>query len=487
MKKTISILIILQLILTMVVTASAETHGEYTAIDMPAGCLTSKGFLSEATAGTITDAEAVNPHFFVGSIGGAPHAVSKESMDELLTDGSFIWKEIPFKVNTLDNQKSMMGCTSNKITIPTGYYSKVHVLVIDSPTNTGDNNIYRGMLSPDSSGETGLPKGTEEVVAELEWAKVKATDNLAGKAKPKLKVQTLEISDKTKRFNKVSLWLQPTATKRILAVAVEGLKGDEWKPVIEAKIAKLPDSILSADFNMEVYDEVTGCIEKATLTGANVDSMAGIDKYNNLKNEIKEKIVTVKNYIENTDAEKIMLDINFSTSVSENSAIKDNFNVSLKGQDIPFEIEMLTTEEKITGIRIITENKLNYSDEIMVVVSKNIANGEDEKFTLSEDYEITFKPTAPTIYVKEFKEENGKITVKLVNNDKENAKSYALTLGVYNEDNQMKNNKVFSGELEKNDEIEFECEFELSGEYSVGCFLLNSFSEMQYLNCPIIK
>ena len=197
MKKVISILVVLQLILSLAVVASAEIYGKYTAIDLPTACLTSKGFLSEITEGTVTDSEAVYPHFFVGSLGGSPHAISKESMDMLLTDGCFTWNEIPFNIRTLDNQNSVMGCTSNKVIIPTGYYSKVHVLYVDSATNTGDNTIYRGMLGPDASGETSLSMVKDEVAAELEWAKVKMSDNLSGKAKPKLKVQTLEISDKT--------------------------------------------------------------------------------------------------------------------------------------------------------------------------------------------------------------------------------------------------------------------------------------------------
>jgi len=486
MKKAISIFIVLQLILSFTTFATAA-NGEYTAVDLPAGCLTSKGFLSESTAGTITDAEAVNPHFFVGSIGGTPHAVSKESMDALLTDGVFTWKGIPFNVKTLDNQKSMMGCTSTKVEIPTGYYSKVHVLVIDSPTNTGDNNIYRGMLGPDASGETSLPKSKEEFVTELEWAKVKASDNLTEKAKPKLKVQTLEISDKTKRFNRVSLWLQPTATKRIIAVTVEGLSGDEWKPVIENKIAKLPDSILSSEFNMQVYEEVAGFIEKATETGANIEAINGIEKYNNLKKEIAEKIVSVENYLENTDSDKIRMDINFTTPISEKSVKKDNFTVTLNGNSLEFDVEAIKEDDVIKGIRVITENKLNYNDEIEIVASKNIANGEDEKFTLVNDYEIVFKPTAPSIYIKEVKNENGKVTVTLKNNDKENAGSYALTLGVYDTDNQMKESKVFSGEIEKETEIELECEFEIGNADKIGCFLLDSFMTMNYLNCPIIK
>ena len=119
--------------------------------------------------------------------------------------------------------------------------------------------------------------------------------------------------------------------------------------------------------------------------------------------------------------------------------------------------------------------------------TKNIANGEDERFTMENDYVITFTPKAPSVFIQNLKNENGKVTVMLANNDKENSNGYVMILGIYSKDNQMKDSRVFSGDLEKNSEIKLEYEFEMDGEDRIGCFLLDSFLTMNYLNCPVIK
>lgn len=482
MKKAISIFIVFQLILSMAAFASAA-NGEYTTIDLiNSSAVTSKAYLSKETAGTIQN--PAYPDFFMTGNGAKAYAVSKESMDALLDDGVIKHNGISFKVNTADNQKVAIGSTSNRVKIPAGNYSKVHVLYTGSDSNY--ITIYRSVFSTGGT-EVSINRIADEYVADLEWANVKATDNLAGMSKPKLKMQTYEITNKTYEYNQISFWIEANAPIRILAVTVESLSGDEWKPVIESKLAKLPNSITSPLFDMTIFEDVENLIAKAIASGANIEAITGIDKYNNLKNEIQKQIVAVESYDEKTDSEKIRVDINFTTSVSESSVKKDNFTVTSNGKALEFDVEAIKEEDVIKGIRIITENKLNYNDEIEIVVSKNIANGEDEKFTLMNDYEIVFKPTAPSIYIKEIKNENGKVTVTLKNNDEENAESYALTLGVYSTDNQMKESKVFSGEIEKETEIELECEFEIGNEDRIGCFLLDSFMTMNYLNCPIIK
>jgi len=290
MRKLLSfVLTVAMIVSTMTINvatvSAAVTHGEYTSIDMPSGCLTSKAFLSESTAGTITN--AAYPDFFMGSGVGKAYAVSKESIDAMITNGVLTAQGIPFKVKTLDNEKSAMGSTGTKVTIPTGYYSKIHVLTVGSPDYTGDNNIYRGMLSPDVSGETSMNKIANEYIADLKWAKVTAADDFTGKDNPKLIVETFEITDKTKRFNQVSLWLQGTSSKRILAVTTEGLKGAEWNPIIATKIAALPEASAYTEANYNAFEEVEKLVNLAKAGGADISQIEGIAKFNQIKAKIQ--------------------------------------------------------------------------------------------------------------------------------------------------------------------------------------------------------
>ena len=288
MKKILSFMLTVAMLMSVmtfnVTKASAAVHGEYTAIDLTnSSAVTSKAFLSEATAGTITDAQY--PDFFMGNGIGKAYAVSKESMDKLLVDGTITYKGIPFKVNSADNQKVAIGCTGNKVQIPAGNYSKIHVLLVGSPDYTGDNTIYRGAITT-SGVEIGTNRTADEFVADLEWAKVTPNDDFTGKDKPKLVMQTYEINDKTQVFDRVSFWMNSDASRRIIAVTVEGLSGNDITPIITQKLASLPeaDSYTGADYS--VYAELDKLIQKAKADGVDLSAIAGIEKYY----EIKEKI-----------------------------------------------------------------------------------------------------------------------------------------------------------------------------------------------------
>ena len=289
MKKLLSVILSVAMVMSIATFNAIETaavvHGEYTTIDLTnSSAVTSKAFLSETTAGTITDAKY--PDFFMGNGIGKAYAVSKESMDKLLVDGTLTYKGIPFKVNSADNQKVAIGCTSNKVEIPVDNYSKIHVLLVGSPDYTGDNTIYRGALTP-SGVEIGTNRIADEFVADLEWAKVTPNDDFTGKDKPKLVMQTYEINDKTKVFDRVSFWMNSDASRRIIAVTVEGLSGEEWNPILSQKLSALPEADSYTDADYDVYSEVDKLVRKAEESGADVSTITGIEKYNQIKEKIK--------------------------------------------------------------------------------------------------------------------------------------------------------------------------------------------------------
>lgn len=219
--------------------------------------------------------------------------------------------------------------------------------------------------------------------------------------------------------------------------------------------------------------------------GFNLDSISNRDDFQKLEN----KFVSIKDYVDITDDENITLEIKFNVPISKDSVDKKNFTVIQRDDEKDFSLEEIKTNDDITGVRIVTENELNYADEIQVTVSKEIKSAEDEKFTMAAEREITFIPKAPTVFIKNLQKtiSEGKTVIKgeLKNNSTMREK-YVLILGIYSDDNEMVSRSVASGMIDAGETIDIHKTLE-STDNNIEGTLITGIDDFKILNSVIVE
>lgn len=487
-KRVLSAFLTIQFAISMLVcvSAKAEENIYYQTIDL-SGNYNSAVYLSQDTAGTYTNDTVKYPDFFVGQLAGTkyiPYALSKESIEAMTSDGIFNQNNVPFELKPSDNQKSACGSACGSIEVPKGYYTYVKVLTVTTPENYGDQNIYSGALSTEVSGEISMRRQQIEELTDsgAEWAKVLPEDDFSTKAKPKLLLEKYKISDNTKIIRAINLWLQPTSSKRILAMTM-GQTESEVKAQMERDI----NAVLSDEApSREKVENLQKYIDQMEKQGFSTDSIENIDTFKDLKN----KFVDVKGYDLSTDFEYNRINITFTAPVSEDSLTDSNFTVLSDNEEQEYIVKPIFEDEKVMGAQILAENKFDYSNDIEVTVSSKIKNALDERFSLGEDYKISFRPKAPSVYIEKVDvdktEDTAKVSIRLKNNSEEVC-GYALTIGSYTKDGEMTDKELIKGEVSEKGEVLLEKTVKIDAESSVECYLFDSFEKMNILNKPIIK
>lgn len=489
-RKIISVLLTVQFIISMIVNVSAEEIN----IDIPLDLsqrLNSKIFLQADEAGTVENPKS--PDYFISTDGDKAVGLNKDVFDAGCEGDVLTYNGTEYIVKSdVNGNDSIYGNKfGSTFTVSENYYIGFKALAVTSADDTSNNGrIYIGFKFTDGTSQTMSIRpisheNTSETNKVLSTGTVSLDSETVTTENGNIYEYTVMVNDSNagKKLKSVDIWSEAKCRARIIAITLIQSKAGALK-----KIEEDISSVISEENpSQEKILELKNYIELVEEHGVSADSIEGMEEFK----ELEKKFISVRDYSEKTDFDNIMLDINFTTPVAESSVTKENFKVSSNDTELDFEIEAIKAEEKITGVRVILENRLNYSDEIKVIVSKNVKNGEDENFLLGEDYEILFKPTAPTVYIDEVtvgrKETGADVSVKLINNDEAAEHGYALTVGIYTDEGEMRWRQMFCGTLTPDGEIVLDGTFEIDGDYSVECYLLNSFGEMQLLNYPVIK
>lgn len=479
MKKIISILLTLQLVVSMLAVANAEgTKYYYTEVDLT-NYFDTVAFLSDKSK--LSD--YASPNLFIETNGGkssTAFAVDKTNFDQKYTNGKFTTEDgTPYAIKSNDGTpgafKAGKGDSSgNGYRFSSGYYSQIKVLALRPLQNPGVGGEHDYVAHTTFSGSTKnqdyyLNNGVK--AKNVGTVKYINDDSTANK---NLLEYTLNTDNST-LLNKVTVYYLGRNTMRVIAVTLVQTDADVKKYIDEKVSSVLALETPSEDKVLEISEYM----DKMSKQGFDLNTVTGITEFNQLKS----KFVSVKDYKENTDSEYVKMSINFSTPVTEDTAVKSNFSVTRKNENVDFELETVKTGDKITGVVLKMKNDINYSDEIKIVVSKNLKNADDEKFTLGKDKEITFTPTAPTLYIKGMtvtkSGDKSNVNLELKNNSTD-SQNYVLIVGIYSKNNEMIDKKVWTGTFDPTDK--FEKEFD-SGEYTVEATLLNSLTELKILDC----
>jgi len=225
------------------------------------------------------------------------------------------------------------------------------------------------------------------------------------------------------------------------------------------------------------FMEIDKYIDEIVEAGVNIEGTKGLEEFNALK----AKFVKVVDTSSVTDDDFVKIDVNFSCEITPDSINKNNFRVEQAGVELDFELEELVDEGKVTGVRIVAENTMNYIDDIKVTVFGNIKNAEDESFTLGNSYEFVAEHKAPSVYIKNVSKNGNNIKVELSNNSQEE-KTYALTVAIYTNDDEMKDCYIKTGKLAENLIID-DISFDIQADDRLECYLLETFTSMKSANC----
>ena len=348
MKKLISLILTLGLLMTSVnmavpgvsaATVDAENFELYTTIDMSA-YYNVKQYLSEETAGTISEDEALGTYDFFkepetnGKI-IKPYAISKEAMDEFITDGIATFDGVPFKVSTPDNEKGAYK-QGSAITVPTGYYKRIKLLTVSAPETIGNNYIY-----PSVKTVSGLEKSIGEItkggilVGNVSLAKVYATDEITdseGNIKTsKISVVTINVPEGYEELKSFKLWTLAGGNLRILGATLVGPVGDEWNSIIAEKIEALPEKDAITESNYTAVEEIADIIKLAKKDGADTSKIEGIEKYNEIKRyvEAKKELYTMVDISSKFNA-KVFLSTETAGTLEADSVAAPDFFVAKK-------------------------------------------------------------------------------------------------------------------------------------------------------------
>ena len=122
---------------------------QYVTIDLN---YNSKSFLTSAQAGTVADEDIAGSNYFLGNTLTATDAfaLNKDNVLPLLEGNILYHNYIPYKMNILGDDKD--SCNLSGITIPSGQYEEIKVLVATSePSNSEYGRVYTGLTYQDGT------------------------------------------------------------------------------------------------------------------------------------------------------------------------------------------------------------------------------------------------------------------------------------------------------------------------------------------------
>jgi len=445
-------------------------------------------FLSEGEIGT---ERAVKPNFFISKDGNEPFALNRDKLKEYLDEDGYTKTGTKYyiDINNIDKNAvyANQGGKGDPI-IPKGYYVGYRVLATSTKRDTSNNGvIYVGLPTKNVPNRSArhdvwghndagaptpyMPLGTvginDGVVSEI-GGNIYEIE--------KMIPQNSGDSEDEKKYGimptKISFWSESPSTVRILALTLLMSEAGAKK-----KLEDDISSLLSGTPTTETVLEIDKYIDEIVEAGVNIEGTKGLEEFNALK----AKFVKVVDTSSVTDDDFVKIDVNFSCEIAPDSINKNNFRVEQAGVELDFELEELVDEGKVTGVRIVAENTMNYIDDIKVTVFGNIKNAEDESFTLGNSYEFVAEHKAPSVYIKNVSKNGNNIKVELSNNSQEE-KTYALTVAIYTNDDEMKDCYIKTGKLAENLIID-DISFDIQADDRLECYLLETFTSMKSANC----
>lgn len=360
----------------------AAKQRAFNTIDLSKNGADSKIFLSNDKKGSYTVDTANAYDFFIEKSGGndltKAYAVSKESMDELLTDGILNHNGTPYYIST-DSDKNAVG--KSNFNVPAGYYKQFKVLTIrptllwvnDNQTAGTHDFIY--MMAHNGSDklfDMTLFNGSNPTnIATVKLADVYENENVSGTLTIQEHTVTVPKAYMGNKINKFGLYCSGLNTTRIIAVTGVRVIGDDLKTIIEEKIKVLPDAANITTENRSAVGEVEELVKEATLTGADVSDISNIQKYNEIEAKLNQ---LCKDYV----PLDITGNLNTKSMLSEKeagtvkTAAKPNYFVN--DSDVTLENSFGLNKDKIEAM---TENGiLNYAG-IQYKLPSVSSNGND--------------------------------------------------------------------------------------------------------------
>ncbi len=275
----------------------------------------------------------------------------------------------------------------------------------------------------------------------------------------------------------------------ILGITAKFPPQDKLKALIEENIEKTDESALSKEGAR--IGAVANMLE--AYAGKNgSDIIENIDRFRTLQEKYNNSVVQVTKVGDSTDFEKTTVLVEFKNAVLTENLDKSVTLTENGKQTKDYTLNVLSDK----SFEITVKNDLDYDKKYLLTLSSALPAKADRGFTLSRDYTYEFSPKAPAVLEElrlttgiggkiespnEAKGAQINVSAVLKNNTVSPDMTYAMTLCLFGENNELLKIFLYQSTLGNGDVLTETAVFDIpggEGNYSIKCYVYDSFAMM---------